>query len=392
MKCAVSPKPMKCMSVRGDIYPVSMKLGSGFSEEQTRVKCENAKLCFGFVVRYCKGKIGTYFMKTQSQLVLALIARSVAAFILLIACGASLETSVSAMIYQDRSGQDLDEPRLFPMFGKGEPKTKEDVEEILEAESTDTDGRVKPLKGGFTGILTFLTPEQTDLSIGVGPVIQPDYFGSDDYELQADPQFYIRVRNFVFFDDDGADIALFGFSGFRLGPSIRLAGDRDEDENSALTGLGRIGPTVELGGFVSTTFLNRYSVKFKVRKGVATGHRGVIVDAFGTALLFKYGSFSTSVSAQASWIGNQYADAFFSVTPEQSLNSGLNQFDARSGFRNIGGSLNGYINLGKSWSLNPYISYDYIVGDIHNTPIIDQFGSRNQVRAGFHVIRQFSLF
>ncbi len=293
---------------------------------------------------------------------------------------------------RDRDRQNIDEPTLRPFFGgrirQDDDANDQTVDEINDERPT----QVVPLKSGFTSILTLLTPEKTDLSLGVGPVLRPDYLGSDDYEVGVDPQVFFKLRNFVFFDDDGADLALFGFSGFRLGPSIRIAGDRDEDENIALTGLGNISETFEFGGFAATTLVNRYSIKFKVRKGISSGHRGLIVDAFGTALLFKYGPFSTSVSAQASWVGNNYANAFFTVTPEQSVNSGLSQFQSRSGFRNIGGSLNGYLNLGQRWSLNPYIQYDRIIGNFRNTPIIADFGSPDQVRVGFHIIRQFRLF
>ena len=239
--------------------------------------------------------------------------------------------------------------------------------------------------------MTLLTPASTDLSVGVGPVYQPDYFGSDDFEIEADPQVYVKFRNFVFFDNDGADFALFGLSGFSFGPSIRIVGDRDESENPALQGLGDVGATVELGGFAATTFMDRFSVRFKVRRGVATGHRGLIVDASSTALLFRYGRVSTSLTAQTSWIGNQYADTFFSVTPQQSLASGLNEFDANRGFRDIGGSLNAFINVGKRWSLNPYITYNYIFDGIAETPIIADFGDRHQYTVGFHIQRQFEL-
>lgn len=307
----------------------------------------------------------------------------------------SQESGAEAELSDDerkkRNRQDIDEPNLAPMFGPRRLDDDINTEDDPDRSFDEDDGKVERLRG-FTGILTFLAPEQTDLSIGVGPVIQPDYFGSDNYTVEADPQVFIKLRNFIFFDDDGADLALFGFSNFRAGPSIRIVGDRDEDENPALVGLGDVGTTFELGGFAAATFVDRYTVKFKVRQGIETGHRGLIVDAFGTILLFKYGRFSSSVSAQASWIGDKYADTFFTVTPEQSAASGLREFEAAAGFRNIGGSMNGYINLGQRWSLNPYVSYNRIIGNIRNTPIIADRGSPDQFRAGFHIIRQFTLF
>ncbi|MCA8889873.1 MAG: MipA/OmpV family protein [Parvularculaceae bacterium] len=286
--------------------------------------------------------------------------------------------------------QNIDEPKIDPIFGKARPQQSAERERVDNDDEFDNETGWHPLRN-FVGILTFLTPENTDLSLGVGPVYHPDYFGSDDYTWDADPQVYVKFRNFVFLDDDGADFALVGFSGFSFGPSIRIVGDRKESENPALVGLGDIDYAFEAGGFAATQFLDRFLFRFKVRKGVAGGHKGLIVDATGTALLFNVGRLSTSVSAQTSWIGNRYADTYFSVTPEQSLASGLPEYDAERGFRDIGGSFNAYINIGERWSLNPYVSYRYIFDDIAATPIIAIHGDRNQYKAGFHLMRQFSL-
>lgn len=286
--------------------------------------------------------------------------------------------------------QNIDEPRLDPIFGEAPPPRDDDRPRVTNDEEFDQDTGWHPLRD-FVGVLTFLAPSNTDLSVGVGPVYRPDYFGSDDYEWQPDPEVYVKFRNFVFLDNDGADIALFGFSGFSFGPSVRLVGDRDEDDNVALTGLGDIDHTFEVGGFAATRFVDRFLFRFKIRKGVVGGHDGLSVDAAGTALLFRVGRLSTSVSANATWIGDRYADTFFSVTPEQSLKSGLPVYDAKRGMRDIGGSFNAYINIGKRWSLNPYVSYRYIFDEFAETPIIAQFGDQNQFITGFHVMREFEL-
>lgn len=285
--------------------------------------------------------------------------------------------------------QTIDEPRIDPIFGKRQAEPPREITPQNDDEFDGDDGW-RPLRD-FVGILTYLAPAQTNLSVGVGPEYRPDYFGSDDYEIQPDPQVYVKFRNFVFFDNDGADLALFGFSRFSLGPSIRLVGDRDEDENEALVGLGDIDRTLELGGFIATTFADRIQVRLKVRQGVVGGHDGLIVDGTGTILLFRTRRLSTSVSGAVTWIDDSYADTFFSVTPEQSLASGLSQFDANAGFRDVGGSVNAYINLGERWSLNPYAQYRRIFNGIASTPIIAEFGDRNQFTVGFHIMREFQF-
>lgn len=309
---------------------------------------------------------------------------------------AALVASLGVVCWTSAGAQEnqTDEPRrIKPLFGGSDEKqtTPEPEQQTDQADDEfGGDGRWERASG-LVGIMTFLTPETTNLSLGVGPEYSPDYFGSDDYELTVDPAAYVRFKNFVFLDDDGADFGLIGFSNFRFGPTMRLVGRRDEDDNAALTGLGDVGHTFEFGGFAGATFVDRYSVKLKVRHAIATGHRGLIVDGTATALLFRVGPLSTSISAHTAWIGNDYADAYFTINPAQALASGLPTYEANSGFRDMGGSFNAYINVLDRWSLNPYVSYKYIFDEYADTPIIDRFGARTQYSAGFHIMREFTF-
>lgn len=293
--------------------------------------------------------------------------------------------SFSGVVYAQE--QNIDEPRLDPIFGRRPARTPEEIGPMNDDEF-DEEKRWSPFNG-FIGAITLLVPDTTNLSVGIGPQFQPDYFGSNDYEVEPDPQVFIKVRNFTFLDDDGADLAIFGFSGFAFGPSIRVLGDRDEVENPDLKGLGDISETLEVGGFVATRFLDRILVRVKARQGVTGGHDGLIIDGAGTILLFTTPRFSAAFTGQVTWIDDNLADTFFSINQEQSDNSGLPVFDAGSGFRDVGGSINGYVNLGKKWSVNPYVRYARIFEGIGDSPIISQLGSRNQFIAGFHIMREF---
>ena len=283
---------------------------------------------------------------------------------------------------QQRDANRLDDPKVRPLLFGSDGEDDQTGARITLGEEDDN--------RGFFGALTFLIPDETNLSLGVGPVFRPDYFGSDNYEVAADPQVYVKFRNFVFLDDDGADFGIIGFSRFRAGPSIRIRGRRDESDNPALQGLGT---TFELGGFIATTFLDRFAVKAKARHGIETGHRGTIVDGYITALLFRAGPVSIATSGQATWIDDNFADAYFSITPDQAANTGgrLAPYDVDSGFRDVGGSVNAYINIGDRWSLNPYARYQYIFRDYANSPIIADYGDRNQFTIGFHVMREFTF-
>ncbi|MBY0423278.1 MAG: MipA/OmpV family protein, partial [Parvularculaceae bacterium] len=147
--------------------------------------------------------------------------------------------------------QHIDEPRLDPIFGRTQPKPQSvsSVENVPD-NRFDEDGFPRFTRPtGLVGVMTFLTPDTTNLSIGLGPVYKPDYFGSNDFEWSIDPAAYVRFQKFLFLDDNGADFALFGFSNFSFGPTLRVVGPRKEEDNKDLLGLGDVGTTVELGGF-----------------------------------------------------------------------------------------------------------------------------------------------
>ncbi len=295
------------------------------------------------------------------------------------------EEAALISVEQDRDANRLDDPRTRPLIFGDSPDGDSVGGRITLGEEDDN--------RGFFGALNFLIPDETNLSLGVGPVLKPDYFGSDNYKVGIDPQVYVKFRNFVFLDDDGADFGLIGFSRFRLGPSFKIRGSRKEDVNPALEGLGDVPTTFEVGGFIATTFLDRFAVKAKARHGVTKGHHGTIVDGYLTALLFRAGPVSFATTGQATWIDNKFADTYFSVSPEQSLSSGgrLAIYDAGSGLRDVGGSVNAYINIGDHWSLNPYASYQYIFRDVARSPIIADYGDRNQFTVGFHIMREFAF-
>ena len=291
---------------------------------------------------------------------------------------------------QEEDSQKLDEPRLRPLAFGPAYDGEDEYDRVGTRITSGDDGDNQ----GFFGAFNFLIPDATNLSIGLGPVYEPDYFGSDDYEWNVDPQVYVRFRNFLFLDDEGVDIAVIGFSGFKLGPTMRLRKKRKETDNPALMGLGDVGTTFEFGGFAATTFLDRFAFKAKVRHGIKTGHRGTVVDGSVTALIFRSDALSLSTSATATWVGNRFADAYFSVTPEQSLASmgNLPVHDADAGFRDIGASATAYINLFDRWSLNPYVTYSYVYDNQFATsPIIAQYGARDQFRFGFHLMREFTF-
>ena len=241
---------------------------------------------------------------------------------------------------------------------------------------------------GFIAMTNLLVPETTQLLFGVGPQFQPDYFGSDNYEIRADPQVYIRVNNFIFSNETGAEFGVFGVNNLRFGPTLKLVGNRNGNDNAALNGLDPVGRTVEFGGFGAIDIRERYTIKIRYRHALATGHRGGRITGEGSMLLYQRGRISTSLSATTTWMGNDFAEAYFTVSPIEAARTQFPVFQAESGFRDIGGALNGWVRLGDHWALHPYAYYSRILPAAADSPVVAVTGSRDQYIIGLHFMRE----
>ena len=100
---------------------------------------------------------------------------------------------------------------------------------------------------------------------------------------------------------------------------------------------------------------------------------------FGTPLSRK---FYVGVSASADFVGNRYADYYFSVTPVEALASGLRPYNASGGMKNwkLGLLANQSItgDLTHGLSLFGTGNYSRLVGDFKRAPIVADRGSPTQ--------------
>jgi outer membrane scaffolding protein for murein synthesis (MipA/OmpV family) len=246
-------------------------------------------------------------------------------------------------------------------------------------------------RSSFAIIGDMLVPDSAQVTLGIGPRWAPDYVGSNDYEWSPDPQIFVRLNGFLSLSEDGADINLLGVSNFQFGPAIGISGTRDQDNNSALNGLGDVGRAFELGGFARARFGDPYSLRIRYKKAVASGHRGATVDAQAVARVFKTESFSAAVGVRGTWTDRKYAETYYGISPAQSMRSGLPIFAIGSGLHDVRLSLTSRWQFTESLGLNSYMRYSRLLGDKADSPIVDPVGSADQFMVGSYVSYSFTF-
>ena len=232
------------------------------------------------------------------------------------------------------------------------------------------------------------------VTVGVGAAITPDYEGSDDYRVIPAAAIRGQVSG-ISFTTRGTYLYVDvvpksgGKLDFDAGPIAGLPLiTRRHIHDDVVELLPRRKRAVEVGGFAGVSvhgLTNPYDTlgfRLDVTHDVGGAHKSTIFSPnveFSTPL--SHTTYA-SLSAGMEFVGNKFADYYYTINPADSLASGLPAFDADGGMKNwkAGLLLNQSItgDLLHGFSVFGLGQYSRLVGDFKRSPIVSQRGSASQ--------------
>lgn len=227
--------------------------------------------------------------------------------------------------------------------------------------------------------------------VGMGAQARPTFTGADKHKIS--PYWDIDIAHgtepFAFeAPDDSFGIRLISKGGFSAGPAANLGRSRKDADVGAP--VGKIPATVEIGGFVQYELGQSGRVRAELRKGLG-GHNG-FVGALGFDKIWRDGDrYVLSLGPRILFSDAQYQRAYFGVSPAASLASGLPVYQPKGGIHALA------LVSGLSYQFTPrfgmfgYARYARLVGNAAKSPIVQQFGSRNQLSGGIGLSYTFIL-
>ena len=239
--------------------------------------------------------------------------------------------------------------------------------------------------------------DETSMTLGVGGTYGPEFEGGDEYEIGVVP--LIKVENFysfnLEFDELTYDLVQLGSKSqgqlFIAGPLAQLADNRDEDDSDALDGLGDVDFGVDVGLFGELLY---GPVKFDLTatQEVADGHGGVLV-AFGAGVPLPVSErLVLAPGISTTWADSDYMTSFFGVDAGQAEASGLDEFDADAGFKDISLELGAFFKVTNQLALQSEAGYSRLLGDAADSPIVSGAnGSPNQFEAFLGIAYELSF-
>ncbi len=233
--------------------------------------------------------------------------------------------------------------------------------------------------------------DDTRVRVGLGAKVQPKYIGSDDSEIA--PLFHVRIarhgKQFRFgAPDDSPGIAVYSKDGFAFGPSVNLASGRKNKDVGA--DVGRVKTTFEAGAFAQYEAADAWRVRGELRKGLG-GHDGLVGD-IGIDKIWRDGDrYVFSIGPRVLFSDSRYQRAFFGVTPDASLATGLPTYRPGAGIHAVALASGLSYQFNDRFGMFGFGRYERLVGEAAKSPIVRELGSRNQWSAGAGLSYTFNV-
>lgn len=222
---------------------------------------------------------------------------------------------------------------------------------------------------------------------------QPTYPGADDLSFIGYPSLSLRragtVERFSA-PDDGLSFSVLDASALRFGVVGRFVGGRYLRDDRRLVGLDKINWAIEPGLFVEYWPVDFLRARAEIRHGI-NGHDGFVAD-LGLDLVQTFGAFTVSAGPRLSLGDGEFTRTYFGVTPEEAaLNGQVWAYRPSGGITSVGAIASASYNWSEQWATTAFVSYKRLVGDAADSPIVQEFGSENQIGLGLTISYSFAV-
>ena len=252
----------------------------------------------------------------------------------------------------------------------------------------------------FASTALLLLPAQTALAqsgddlrvrVGLGGQSRPEFVGADSNEWAPLFDFAIAHGDKPFdvgAPDDNFSIKLVSDKGFSAGPVANLQSGRKNKDVGAP--VGKVPTTIELGMFAQYEVTDSIRLRGEVLKGIG-GHKG-IVASLGVDQIWRDGDrYTFSIGPRLLLSDGRYQRAWYGVDDEAALATGLPRYRPSAGVHAIAATSGMTYQLTKSFGLFGYARAERLVGDAAKSPIVREFGSRNQLSGGLGLTYTFTV-
>jgi len=227
--------------------------------------------------------------------------------------------------------------------------------------------------------------------VGLGAQLQPEFIGADGTKIGPLVDFDIaRGTNPFRFEapDDSFGIRLISGDRFTAGPSANIEGSRKNSDVGAA--VGKVPTTIEAGAFAEYLASDNFRLRADFRKGIG-GHKGMIGAIGGDYIVRDGDRYVWSVGPRLLFSDGRYQQAYFGVDDEAALATGLPVYKPDAGIHAVALASGLSHQFSPRFGMFGFARYERLVGDAAKSPIVREFGSRNQMSGGLGLSYTFNV-
>jgi MipA family protein len=190
---------------------------------------------------------------------------------------------------------------------------------------------------------------------------------------------------------DGTGIALYDNGVVAAGPVGSLIWPRHESASPSLNGLGDVGATLQLGGYLDYWAIPWVRMRVEGLQGFGAAG-GVTANLAMDAVVPVSPALLLSGGPRARVDSTAAESPYFSVNPAQSAASGLAPYNAAGGWQALGLGTQAKYRFNPTWATYSFVEYDRLVGPTAASPIVTApGGGTNQWTFGLGLTYSFAM-
>ncbi len=216
--------------------------------------------------------------------------------------------------------------------------------------------------------------------LGAGAVIEPEFEGSDEYDVSPFP--VIRPKQLSLGSlNIGGDDSL----GWSFRPSFRLIGKRKSSDVNSLPGLPSVDTAIEVG--LGAVYEQEFWRVFgNLRHGV-TGHDGLVGELGADLIYYPNDEWTVSFGPRLSFSDGNYMDKYFGVPAGV---AGPVAFDPEGGLKSAGAETRTRYQFTETWAVEGSLGWMRLLGDAADSPVT-RTGDNDQFFSRISIMRRFSI-
>jgi outer membrane protein len=216
------------------------------------------------------------------------------------------------------------------------------------------------------------------------------YMGSDDFAVVPVPYFDMRRAGSpegFHSPRDAPSLAVYDNGVFAAGPAASLIFPRHQAFNPTLN----VAATYQAGAYFDYWALPWLRTRVEGLQGFG-GSTGFTANFAVDAVVALSTAVTLSGGPRTRVVTTAAESSYFSITPAQSIASGLPVFNAGGGWQSIGAGTQLKYRFSPAWASYGFVEYDKLVGATASSPIVTEAGgSVNQWTMGVGLTYSFAL-